>query len=204
MICSFLRASHSSPRILQRVIHMLFLLSPTFFFFQKDCGSLSFNYGVLKDSSAAFMLANFILPLIAPYSPDFLIPQNLLSGNLIPLYSCIVRTHILLFSKWVVCGHGPFACLLAIFKCDFFFISPSTLLQKKKKYIIISFLKFQILQVIKILPPSPVRRTRPELLSTVPIFVYSHQWFLSWWHEFSLERRKYCLWSQYLNPIEKN
>lgn len=74
-----LRSSHNPPCILQCVMHILFLLSPTFFFFQKACGSLSFNYGVLKDSSAAFMLVNFILPLIAPYSPDFLIPQNLLS-----------------------------------------------------------------------------------------------------------------------------
>ena len=93
MICFSLRSLHNSPFFPQCVIHILFLLSPTFFFFffQKACGSLSFNYGVSKDSSAAFMLMNFILPLIAPYSPDFLIPQNLLSWNLILLYSRIVR-----------------------------------------------------------------------------------------------------------------
>lgn len=126
--------------------HAIFVKS-RILLFQKDCSSLSFNYGVLKDSSAAFMLANFRLPLIAPSSPDFLIPQNLLSWNPIPLYSCIVRTYILLFSKWVICQHGnPFAHLPATFKYDFFFFSsPSTLLRKKMCIcIIISFQQFQI------------------------------------------------------------
>ena len=97
MTCFSLQSLHGSPGILQCVTHTLFLLSPTFFFFQKDCSSLSFNYGVLKDSSDAFMPVNCVL-LIAPYSLDFVIPQISLSWNWILLYSCIVRTYILLFS----------------------------------------------------------------------------------------------------------
>lgn len=124
----FLRSLHNSPCFPQCVMHILFLLSPTFFFsffFQKACGSLSFNYGVSKDSSAAFMFVNFILPLIAPYSPDFLIPQNLLSWNLILLYSRIVQNlHLIIPNMSHLRTWKPFClpnCCLQIIMFYFFF-----------------------------------------------------------------------------------
>ena len=96
-----------------------------FFFFQKARSSLSFNYGVSKDSSAAFMLVNFILPLIAPYSPDFLIPQNLLSWNLTLLYSRIVwNLHLIIPKMSHLWTWKPFClpnCCLQITMFYFFF-----------------------------------------------------------------------------------
>lgn len=146
-----LRSLPSSLGILQGVVHILVFVKSPFFFFQKGRGSLSSNYSVWKDSSAAFMLVNFILPVTAPYSLDFLIPQNLLSWNQIPLYSCIVRTYILLFSMWVVDEHGkPFSLLVNYLPIMIVFVPPPPYC-KKRHALLFLFSNLDSLKVIKML-----------------------------------------------------